>query len=163
MYPQQFIKVNFITKLFNSPKVDCPRCLGKGHVDRHDIKRLQKELRWVPGPCAYCNGTGKVAKKMLAKVSVDNAYLTMGLPEEERKRVINNDAGALQRAELFEIQFNDFIKQVEYLHFKGNLEAYKIVEFYLIPKTGSEISSKERAEFIDHIERIIENRKEKNN
>ena len=37
--------------------IDCPRCLGKGHVDLQDIKRLRRELFWEPGPhCAYCDG-----------------------------------------------------------------------------------------------------------
>jgi hypothetical protein len=154
--------MNFITKLFNTPKVDCPRCLGKGEVDWDDIKRLKKELRWNPGKCAYCNGTGKVPKEMLSKVSADNAYLTNNLPEQERKRVINNDPGALQRAQLLEAQMNDLIKQVEYLHFNGNMEASKIAEFYLVPRIQSEVSSNERVELIEYIERIIESRKGKN-
>ena len=155
--------MNFITRLFYGPKVDCPRCLGKGQVDWDDIKRLKKELRWIPGKCAYCNGTGNVSKKMLSKVSVDNAYLTNNLTEQERKNVINNDWNALQRAKLLEEQVNDFIMQVEYLHFNANLEAKTIAELYLIPKTKSEVSSTEKAELIDYIEEIIENSKGKNN
>ena len=155
--------MNFITKLFYGPKVDCPRCLGKGQVDWDDIKRLKKELRWIPGKCAYCNGTGRVSKKMLSNVSVDNAYLTNNLTEQERKNVINNDQHALQRASLLEKQVNDFIMQVEYLHFNGNMNANKIAEFYLLPKTKPEVSSNEKAELIDYIGRIIENRKGKNN
>ncbi len=34
--------MNLINKLFNKPKVDCPRCLGKGNVDWDDIKDLDK-------------------------------------------------------------------------------------------------------------------------
>ena len=153
--------MSFITKLFNTPKVDCPRCLGKGQVDWDDIKRLKKELRWIPGKCAYCNGLGKVTKKMVARVSVDSAYLTNNLPEQERKRVINSDQGALQRAKLLDAQMNDFIRQVEHLHFNGNMDAGKIAEFYLIPRIQSEVSADERTEFIEYIERIIEARKEK--
>ena len=40
--------------------VQCPRCLGKTHVDQEDIRRLGREMEWIPGPCAYCEGTGKV-------------------------------------------------------------------------------------------------------
>jgi serine/threonine protein kinase len=55
---------------------ECPRCLGKGHVDKKDIKRLNRELEWMPGPCAYCDGTGKVDDKMLQSTSADDANLT---------------------------------------------------------------------------------------
>jgi serine/threonine protein kinase len=55
---------------------ECPRCLGKGHVDKKDIKRLKRELEWMPGPCAYCDGTGEVDDEMLQSTNADDASLT---------------------------------------------------------------------------------------
>jgi len=52
--------MSFFGKLFNKDRIQCPRCLGKGHVDWDDIKRLDKELKWIPGSCAYCNGKGTI-------------------------------------------------------------------------------------------------------
>lgn len=153
--------MNFISKLFKKQKIDCPRCLGKGEVDWDDIKRLEKELKWIPGKCAYCNGLGKVSTEMASRVSVDNTYLTTNISQEERKRLINRDDQATQRANLFETQVNDFILQIEYLHFIGNLEPPKIADFYLIPKTESEVSFTERKELLEYVERVIENKKRK--
>ncbi len=33
---------------------ECPRCLGKKHIDESDIARLRKQGDWTPGPCKYC-------------------------------------------------------------------------------------------------------------
>ncbi len=52
-------------------KTKCPRCLGNGYVDLNDIKRLKKELDWLPGQCTYCHGKGKVSYHKLVTVSVD--------------------------------------------------------------------------------------------
>lgn len=88
---------------------------------------------------------------------------SIDLPGHERKRLIKNDESALQRANLFEMRINDFIMQVEYLHFKGNLDANKIAAFYLIPKTESEVDFNDGAELIDYIRRIIETKKGERN
>jgi antitoxin component YwqK of YwqJK toxin-antitoxin module len=77
----------FLSNSENDPtskedNVVCPRCLGKGHVDTLDIKRLNKELYWAPGPCVYCDGSGKVDKLKLEIVSVDEAGLTTDLATE---------------------------------------------------------------------------------
>lgn len=77
---------------------------------------------------------------MLTKVSVDNSYLTIDITQEERKKIINNDPDAVKRANHFETEIDGFIKQVEYLHFVANLDANKIADFFLIPKTKNEIS-----------------------
>jgi len=82
--------MSFFSRLFGQrkPTIQCPRCLGKGHVDWNDIKRLNQELRWGPGTCAYCNGKGKVAPDMVDKVAVDASYLTIDLSKAERQRVM---------------------------------------------------------------------------
>ena len=38
----------------------CPRCVGKGFVDKSDINRLGMEGGWSQGYCRYCDGKGKV-------------------------------------------------------------------------------------------------------
>ncbi|WP_324026548.1 hypothetical protein QSV08_03270 [Maribacter sp. BPC-D8] len=146
--------MNFIEKLFSKNKIDCPRCLGKGEVDWNDIKRLNKELKWGPGKCAYCNGSGKIKSNFESKVSVDTTYLTSDLNKKERNRVINKDEKALLRGILFEKNADNFIKQVKYLNKKGNLTKEEITEFYLIPE--NEMSNEEKDELMDYIKRIIE-------
>ncbi len=150
--------MNFITKLFQKQKIDCPRCLGKGNVDWEDIRRLRKELRWAPGQCAYCNGTGKVSPGTVSALNVDNTYLTVDLPPEERKRLLDGDKGAIQRANQYETQVDDFIKQIDYLHFVGGLDSGKIAEFYFLPESESGKSQTEKQELIEYIEKVIVNR-----
>ncbi|OJY92203.1 MAG: hypothetical protein BGP13_08550 [Sphingobacteriales bacterium 40-81] len=71
--------MNFINRIFRRNLVECPRCLGKGKVDKEDIKRLKMDLFWAPGTCAYCKGIGKVPPKRTKKISADFAYLTTDL------------------------------------------------------------------------------------
>ncbi len=78
--------MTFLRRLFNSHKIDWPRCLGKGEVNFEDIKRLKKELHCMPGKCAYCNGVGKVSPKIISILDADTEYLTTDLPEYERKK-----------------------------------------------------------------------------
>lgn len=139
--------------------IQCPRCLGKGHVDSDDIKRLNKELKWQPGSCAYCEGRGKVDPDMLNKVAVDEAYLTTDLSKEERQRVIDNDAEALERGRIFDAETNRFIREINFLHYIGKLDAEKISEFYLLARFVENLDEKmyeqEKKELIDYINRVI--------
>lgn len=151
--------MSFINKLFNKPKVDCPRCLAKGSVDWDDIKRLGKELKWLPGECAYCNGAGKVFSKMLSKLSADTTYLTTDISQDEREKLINNDSEALKRAGYYDKEINGFIKQIEYLYFTANLDVNMITEFYLISTTEPEMSVIEKEEFVNYVMRIIDHKK----
>ena len=149
--------MSLISKFFNKDKIKCPRCLGTGDVDWNDIKRLKKELKWIPGPCAYCNGKGKVDIGLQSKIAVDATYLTTDLSPEERKKFITNDEGARQRAVDHETQTDDFIEQVEFLYFTGNMESSKIAEFYLLHQ--NETDSEDKNELVDYINRIIELKK----
>ena len=86
--------MNFFSRLFRRSgtpaTLTCPRCLGKGHVDKDDIIRLKQQGKWGTGRCAYCEGTGTVDKAMLSKVPVDASYLTTNLSEAERDAIVNN-------------------------------------------------------------------------
>jgi len=82
-------------------KIQCPRCLGKGHVDNEDIKRLKKEIYWIPGSCAYCEGSGSVTSDIINSTEVDEAYLTTDLSPEERIKFLIKDNEAVERSKTF--------------------------------------------------------------
>lgn len=67
---------------------DCPRCLSKGQVDQADIERLNRSQEWIPGPCGYCCGKGKVTALILNNISADDTNLFAGTTEEERDAYI---------------------------------------------------------------------------
>lgn len=147
--------MTLINKLLSSSQVDCPRCLGKGEVDQDDLKRLNRTLTWLTGPCAYCNGKGKVSGKMPSQVSPDNMYLTLELSQAERKRLINKDEGALRRAKVFEADMLNFIKEIEFLHFRGHMDAPTIAEFCAISEFEEEAFPEEKQELLDYIKKVI--------
>ncbi|MDO6432662.1 hypothetical protein Q4E93_18800 [Flavitalea sp. BT771] len=86
--------MNFFSRLLKRSKVaspiTCPRCLGKGHVDKDDIIRLKQQGKWKAGACAYCKGVGTVNKEILSKVPANASYLTTNLSEAEREAIVNN-------------------------------------------------------------------------
>lgn len=149
--------MNFLNRIFNgdhSMKI-CPRCLGKGHVDLDDIKRLGKELKWNPGTCAYCNGIGKVDSKIESNVPVDTTYLVTNLSVEERDRIINGNPDALERAHSYDDQVDDFIDQICYLVFEAGLTPTQVAEFYLLPKRELDSYQEEKQEFIEYVEQVV--------
>ena len=78
-----------LKKIVTPVQLTCPRCLGKGHVDRDDIIRLKQEGKWSAGACAYCNGTGDIDQDMLL-IPADATHLTTNLSESERINFIKN-------------------------------------------------------------------------
>ncbi len=82
----QYIDSAFLSNSENDPTRDvnqvCPRCKGKGHLDTQDIKRFMANVYCFlamarihgrgPGPCAYCDGTGKVDMHKLENFSSDD-------------------------------------------------------------------------------------------
>ena len=133
-----------------------PALLGKGHVDWDDIKRFNKELKWIPGSCAYCNGVGEVDSKMEEDVPVDTTYLVTELPEEERQRVISGHPEALERAHQYDDELDDFINGISYLYFETNLQPVQIARFYLLPAQDSESYEKQFQEMIEYVEKVIQ-------
>ncbi len=144
--------MDFIKSLFNSKKIECPRCLGKGEVDEKDLRRLGRELFWGTGPCAYCNGVGLVPSEMPSVVDPAMSYLTSDLSQAERSLLIRGNAEALARAEDHDIETNQFISEVRYLHFTGEMEAEKIAAFYTM---FSDDNSQERYQLLEYIKKII--------
>ncbi len=51
--------------------IKCPRCLGKGHVDKKDITRLDMDGLQSVGDCQYCDGIGLVNIKKIDSVPID--------------------------------------------------------------------------------------------
>jgi hypothetical protein len=149
--------MNLFKKIFgsNRPQKECPRCLGKGHVDAADIKRLNKELRWLPGPCAYCNGTGKIDPQMEEEVPVDTAYLTTDIGPGERDKIIKGDTAAWERADHFDKWVEDFITQVSYLHFNAGLNADQITGFFMLNHHNQSNYETAKQELYDYVNKII--------
>ena len=144
--------MDFIKSLFNSKKIECPRCLGKGEVDEKDLKRLDRELFWGTGPCAYCNGVGIVPSEMPDAIDPAMSYLTTSLSQAERSLLIRGNADALARAEEHEAETRQFIDEVKYLYFEGHLDAEKIIGFYMMYDREP---SQERYELFEYIKKII--------
>lgn len=60
-----------------SKKITCTRCLGKGYVDKKDIKRLSRGLNRVSewdenSECRFCGGKGKISEKFASKHNPDS-------------------------------------------------------------------------------------------
>lgn len=145
--------------LFKKSDLECPRCLGKGFVDLEDIRRLNKELKWVPAPCAYCNASGKTTPEMLSKVPVDTTYLTIDLPESEIEKIKNADPEALEKGRQKELFVDNLIKYAEHHYETGNMDAESIAELYLKTEDESAQFSLERENLIQYIEKVIELKK----
>ena len=133
-------------------KIQCPRCLGKGHVDNEDIKRLKKELYWVPGSCAYCEGIGSVTSDFVNSVKVDEAYLTVDLSSEERIKFLLKDNEAVERSKMFKSVIEYLKDTVIRLYSLENKNINEITEAIL---NDLEISNsdevKELKEFIETV------------
>jgi len=135
--------------------VDCPRCLGKGHVDVQDIMRLKKELFWLPGKCAYCNGIGKVPPDRVEKISVDFEYLTNDLPSWERHKVINGDSDALKRASMSKAVTQKIVGLIIQQYFTENQEPKQIADHIFDNYSRLVNSPDQKQSLIEYIETVI--------
>ncbi|KRD08208.1 hypothetical protein ASE21_16080 [Flavobacterium sp. Root901] len=150
--------MSILNFLFKKSDLECPRCLGKGFVDRDDIRRLKKQLKWVPAPCAYCNGSGKTTKEMLSKVPVDITYLTIDLPESEIEKIKNGDKETLEKGKQKELFLDHLIKYVQD-QYANNMDAETIADLYLRTESENALFSIERENLIQYIQEIIELKK----
>jgi hypothetical protein len=60
-----------------SKKITCTRCLGKGFIDKKDIKRLSRGLNRVSeweenSDCKFCKGEGTITEKFASKHNPDS-------------------------------------------------------------------------------------------
>ena len=157
----------FFKRLFakaeTGPQIQCPRCLGKGHVDHDDIKRLKKELKWGPGKCAYCNGKGRVADGQQLEVPVDETFLTSDLSSSQRKKNLARDPKAIEWAKRLDTNYDNLVKQILHLHYAGNMNVEQIALFYLVPepKLSKQNAAyrRNKKELLDYITFVIEQSK----
>lgn len=144
---------------FGDKEIECPRCLGKGFVDDQDIKRLQKELIWLPGECAYCSGKRIINPNLLEKIPFDLSYLTTDLSEADRKSLFDSDPETLEMSRYFELEVLSFIQQVEFLHFKAQLDAKLIFDFYTTCFHSIMFDELDENELLNYIQSIIEHKR----
>lgn len=152
--------MNILRRLFGRPAnlIECPRCLGKGHVDMSDIIRLGQELKWTPGGCAYCNGAGKVNPDIIGKVEVNEGYLVNNLPIAERRKLFKQDKKALERARKFNTHVDAWVQKIRQLHFEQDLSAEQITDWMIAtyPQLlNRKRISEERVEILAYIKKVI--------
>lgn len=103
-----------------SKKITCTRCLGKGYVDKKDIKRLSRGLNRVSewdenSDCRFCGGKGKISEKFASKHNPDSEKFPnvvdysgfidfLNLSEEEKNDRFNE---AWERVNGSEINFDE--------------------------------------------------------
>jgi hypothetical protein len=150
--------MSLLNRIFgkNQTFKECPRCLGKGKVDWNDIRRLNRELKWIPGTCAYCEGTGKVDNKIESNVPVDASYLVINLAEDERKRILNGNPDAIERGKQHEDRVESFINQIAYLHFERYLTPLEIAKFFLKGDENLDSYESEKQILVEYAERVIQ-------
>lgn len=141
--------------LFHKNRIECPRCLGKGHVDQQDIERLERNLYWLPGKCAYCKGRGRVPPDMPETVKPDLAYLSLDLPSWERRRLIKGDQAAFNRACEYELAMKQVLEHIRQLYHDGmkfpdDIARHMYNEYLKISYTAPEFQ-----EMVQFIERVI--------
>ncbi len=145
--------------LFKKSDLECPRCLGKGFVDQEDIRRLNRQLKWVPAPCAYCNASGTTTPEMLANVPVDTSYLTIDLPESEIEKIKNADPETLEKGRLKELFLDNLIEYVEHHYQTQNMNAEGIAELYIKNEDETALFAVDKEDLKEYIEKIIKLKK----
>ncbi|MDP5202138.1 hypothetical protein [Flavobacterium sp. DG2-3] len=144
---------------FRRSNIKCPRCLGKRFVDWDDIRRLNRQLKWVPAPCAYCDATGRVPKELLSKVAVDCMYLTIDLPESVIEKIKEGDHETVEKGKQRELFVDHLIQYAEHHHFTQNLDAESIANLYLESEAEKASFAVTRQELIKYIQGVIELKK----
>lgn len=110
---------------------------------------------WIPGTCAYCEGRGKVSKKVINRVSADCIYMATNVPKQEIIRLRQGDPGAIGRSKEFEKRINVYIRQIEFLHVEAGVPASLIADFLLIPEPGPGEEQYTKEQMLDYVERVI--------
>jgi|TARA_B110000908_G_C10011556_1_gene338792 hypothetical protein len=95
----------------NNKIINCPRCLGKGFVNKEDIKRLRREFFWIEGPhCAFCDGKKHVKYDFANRFNADDWYITSDLDKGKFQRYLNEDEEIL----------NEIRHTEQYVYYFGN-------------------------------------------
>ncbi|MBZ4036999.1 hypothetical protein K6T82_19690 [Flavobacterium sp. 17A] len=152
-----------IFNFFKRSNVKCPRCLGKRFVDWEDIRRLNRQLKWTPAPCAYCNASGRVEKEMISKVAVDCMYLTIDLPESVIEKIKEGDAATIEKGKQRELFVDFLIQFTEHHYLTQNMDAENIANLYLATEAKTANFSVTKPELIKYIQGVIELKKSTSN
>lgn len=139
----------------NKNDIKCPRCLGKGNVDLNDIERLNKQLFWGPGKCAYCNGKGKVNSEMIYSISEDEIYLTTDLPKKEREVFLKNNPTSKIIAKDYAQNLELFVDEIYKLYSETKLTEKQIAEYIDSGKLDYII----KGNTIDYVKKVIKIKK----
>ncbi|WP_306639949.1 hypothetical protein [Sanyastnella coralliicola] len=136
----------------------CPRCLGKGSVDDADIKRLNAELLWLPGMCAYCEGKGVVGVRV--NVAPETLYLNMDVPKRERRALRRGNRGALSRAEIYDQRSREFlihmIQRLEELEGDHQALAQEHIEELKLHMKGKEPKEQDKVAVLEWCQQLSE-------
>ena len=143
---------NIFGKKETTPKIECPRCLGKGYVNKADIIRLDKQLYWAPGDCAYCKKAGKVDASLISKIAADEMYLTIERTDRERKKIINKDKQALAKAAEYKELVDYFVDYIVLSYKEEKTSVDEIAESLLV----SSHKGINKGELVRYIKEIIE-------
>jgi len=128
-------------------------------VDWEDIVRLNRQLKWVPAPCAYCDAVGKVHEEMLSKVAVDCMYLTIDLPESVIEKIKEGDQETIEKGQQRELFIDQLIQYAAHHYLNKNMDAESIANLYLSTEEESALFSVTREELIQYIQGVIELKK----
>ncbi|MNQ26345.1 hypothetical protein D3C85_395790 [compost metagenome] len=150
-----------IFNFFKRSTTKCPRCLGKRFVDWDDIRRLNRQLKWVPAPCAYCDATGRVPKGLLSKVAVDCMYLTIDLPESVIEKIKEGDKETIEKGKQRELFVDHLIEYAEHHYLTQNMDAESIATLYLNTEAEKANFSVTKEELIKYIQGVIKLKKTK--
>lgn len=148
-----------IFNFFKRSTIKCPRCLGKRFVDLEDIIRLNRQLKWTPAPCAYCDATGRVPKELPNIVAVDCMYLTIDLPESVIEKIKEGDHQTIEKGKQRELFIDHLIEFAEHHYHTQNLDAENIANLYLKFEAEKAPYAVTKEELIKYIQGVIELRK----
>ena len=102
--------------------IDCPRCLGKGEVDKHDVIRLRRIFFWMPGPhCAFCNGLKRVEFSFASRFNADDWFITSDLSLEMYQKYIDKDPELLAQLEAHEHYITSISNLIIQYHYRLKL------------------------------------------
>jgi hypothetical protein len=150
-----------LINIFQKPSEKCPRCIGKGLVDNNDIKRLNKQLEWMPGKCAYCNGIGKVSKQTIFNIPADLSYLTLDRSRIERWKLKSGHKSAKKRAEKYQKKLNELTTHITKQYFEDGLDIETIADLHFARFGINNVSLEDKKDFINYIEKVININKNK--
>lgn len=148
-----------IFNFFKRSTIKCPRCLGKRFVDLEDIIRLNRQLKWTPAPCAYCDATGRVPKELPNIVAVDCMYLTIDLPESVIEKIKEGDYETIEKGKQRELFIDHLIEFAGHHYLTQNLDAENIANLYLNTEAEKAPYAVRKEELIKYIQGVIELKK----